>query len=44
VLGRLEAKGKTDRKTGRVLRPGKVTPEMMQEWLRRATSNCVALP
>ena len=29
VMGRLEAKGKTDRKTGQVLRAGKVTPEMM---------------
>jgi tRNA-splicing ligase RtcB (3'-phosphate/5'-hydroxy nucleic acid ligase) len=36
VMGRLEAKGKTDRKTGKVLRPGKVTPEMMQSWLTRA--------
>jgi tRNA-splicing ligase RtcB len=35
-MGRLEAKGKTDRKTGKVLRPGKVTPEMMQSWLTRA--------
>jgi tRNA-splicing ligase RtcB len=36
VMGRMEAKGKTDRKTGAVLRPGKVSPEMMQEWVRRA--------
>jgi tRNA-splicing ligase RtcB (3'-phosphate/5'-hydroxy nucleic acid ligase) len=36
MMGRLEAKGKTDRKTGKVLRPGKVTPEMMQSWLTRA--------
>ena len=31
VMGRMEAKGKVDRKTGEVKRAGKVTPEMMQE-------------
>jgi tRNA-splicing ligase RtcB (3'-phosphate/5'-hydroxy nucleic acid ligase) len=36
VMGRLEAKGKTDRKTGQVLRRGKVTPEMMRDWVKRA--------
>ena len=36
VMGRMEAKGKTDRKTGQVLRPGKVTSEMMQSWLKKA--------
>jgi tRNA-splicing ligase RtcB len=36
VMGRMEAKGKTDRKTGQVLRPGKVTQEMMTGWLQRA--------
>jgi tRNA-splicing ligase RtcB (3'-phosphate/5'-hydroxy nucleic acid ligase) len=36
VMGRLEAKGKTDRKTGAILRPGKVTPEMMQSWIQQA--------
>jgi tRNA-splicing ligase RtcB len=36
VMGRMEAKGKTDRKTGQVLRPGKVTTEMMQGWLKKA--------
>jgi tRNA-splicing ligase RtcB len=36
VMGRMEAKGKTDRRTGEVLRPGKVTPEMMQAWLKKA--------
>src|SRR5260370_24544167 len=36
VMGRMEAKGKTDRKTGQVLRPGKVTAEMMSAWLKRA--------
>ena len=35
-MGRLEAKGKTDRKTGAVLRPGKVTQEMMSAWLTKA--------
>ncbi len=36
VMGRMEARGKTDRKTGQVLRPGKVTSEMMQRWLKKA--------
>ena len=35
VMGRMEAKGKIDRKTGEVKRVGKVTPEMMQEWVAR---------
>jgi len=35
-MGRMEARGKTDRKTGQVLRPGRVTPEKMQEWLKKA--------
>jgi len=35
VMGRMEAKGKTDRKTGEVKRAGKVTPEMMREWVTR---------
>jgi tRNA-splicing ligase RtcB (3'-phosphate/5'-hydroxy nucleic acid ligase) len=36
VMGRMEAKGRTDRKTGAALRPGKVTTKMMQQWLKRA--------
>jgi tRNA-splicing ligase RtcB (3'-phosphate/5'-hydroxy nucleic acid ligase) len=36
VMGRMEASGKTDRRTGEVLRPGKVTQEMMSGWLKRA--------
>jgi tRNA-splicing ligase RtcB len=36
VMGRMEARGKVDRKTGEVVRPGKVSQEMMQEWVRRA--------
>jgi len=36
VMGRMEAAGKFDRKTGVVLRPGKVTKQMMQSWLTRA--------
>lgn len=36
VMGRMEAKGKTDRRTGEVLRPGKVTAEMMQTWVKKA--------
>jgi tRNA-splicing ligase RtcB len=35
VMGRMEAKGKTDRKTGEVKRVGKVTQEMMNGWLER---------
>ncbi len=36
VMGRMEAKGRVDRKTGAVLRPGKVTQDMMREWVNRA--------
>ena len=36
VMGRMEAKGKYDRKTGEVKRAGKVTQEMMDEWVRQA--------
>jgi len=36
VMGRTEAAGKIDRKTGAVLRTGKVTKDMMQSWLTRA--------
>ena len=35
VMGRMEAKGKTDRKTGEVKRVGRVTQEMMDGWLER---------
>jgi tRNA-splicing ligase RtcB len=34
VMSRTEAAGKRDRRTGRVKRPGKVTPAMMEGWLR----------
>jgi tRNA-splicing ligase RtcB len=33
VMGRMEAKGKVDRKTGEVKRVAKVTPAMMREWI-----------
>jgi len=36
VMGRMEARGKIDKKTGAVLRPGKVSQEMMREWIERA--------
>jgi tRNA-splicing ligase RtcB len=36
VMGRMEARGKTDRKTGQVLRPGKVTQDMMTAWVKKA--------
>jgi tRNA-splicing ligase RtcB len=35
VMGRMEAKGKIDRKTGEVKRVGRVTQEMMDGWLTR---------
>jgi tRNA-splicing ligase RtcB (3'-phosphate/5'-hydroxy nucleic acid ligase) len=35
VMGRMEAKGRIDRKTGEVKRAGKVSPEMMAEWVAR---------
>jgi tRNA-splicing ligase RtcB len=35
TMGRMEAKGKVDRKTGQVKRVGKVTPKMMLEWVDR---------
>jgi tRNA-splicing ligase RtcB len=35
VMSRTAAAGKRNRKTGRVLSPGLVTPDMMQEWIRR---------
>lgn len=31
TMGRIEAKGKTNRRTGKCLRPGKVTPDMMRQ-------------
>ena len=36
VMGRMEAKGKIDRKTGAVKREGKVSRTMMESWLRNA--------
>lgn len=35
VMGRMEAKGKYDRKTGECKRLGKVTQQMMDEWITR---------
>lgn len=35
VMGRMEAKGKIDRRTGEVKRAGKVSHEMMREWVER---------
>jgi tRNA-splicing ligase RtcB len=34
VMGRMEAKGKIHRKTGRVIREGKVSQEMMDAWIQ----------
>ena len=34
VMSRTEAAGKRNRRTGKVLRPGKVTPEMMAQWMK----------
>ena len=36
VMGRREAAGVVHRKTGEVKRPGKITREMMSEWIRKA--------
>lgn len=36
VMGRMEAKGKIDKRTGEVKRVGRVTREMMDGWLKRA--------
>jgi tRNA-splicing ligase RtcB (3'-phosphate/5'-hydroxy nucleic acid ligase) len=36
VMGRMEAKGKMDRKTGEVKRAGKVTQSMMDQWVNSA--------
>jgi tRNA-splicing ligase RtcB (3'-phosphate/5'-hydroxy nucleic acid ligase) len=35
VMSRTAAAGKRNRKTGRLLSPGKVSPEMMREWVSR---------
>jgi tRNA-splicing ligase RtcB len=35
VMSRTEAAGKRNRRTGEVKRPGRVTPEMMREWVGR---------
>jgi tRNA-splicing ligase RtcB len=35
VMSRTAAAGKRNRKTGEVLKPGAITPEMMREWLAR---------
>ena len=34
VMSRTQAAGKRNRKTGRVITPGRVSPEMMQEWVK----------
>jgi tRNA-splicing ligase RtcB (3'-phosphate/5'-hydroxy nucleic acid ligase) len=34
VMSRTQAAGKRNRKTGQVLSPGRVTPEMMQAWVK----------
>jgi len=34
VMSRTAAAGKTHRKTGRVIQPGKISAEMMQNWVR----------
>jgi tRNA-splicing ligase RtcB (3'-phosphate/5'-hydroxy nucleic acid ligase) len=33
VMSRTQAAGKRNRKTGRVISPGRVTPEMMNDWI-----------
>ena len=34
VMSRTQAAGKRNRRTGKILSPGRVTPEMMQQWIR----------
>jgi tRNA-splicing ligase RtcB len=34
VMSRTQAAGKRNRKTGQVITPGRVSPEMMQEWVK----------
>ena len=34
IMSRTQAAGKVNRKTGRVITPGRVTPEKMQRWVR----------
>lgn len=34
AMSRTEAKGKTNRKTGEIIKPGRVSEEIMYEWLR----------
>ena len=34
VMSRTEAAGKRNRRSGKVIKPGKVTPEMMNDWVR----------
>jgi tRNA-splicing ligase RtcB len=34
VMSRTQAAGKRNRKTGKVVTPGRVSPEMMQEWVK----------
>lgn len=36
AMGRMEAKGKVHKKTGEIIRPGRVTKEMMAGWLDKA--------
>ncbi len=35
VMSRTEARGKIDRRTGAVLKPGKVSPQMMRDWVAK---------
>ena len=35
VMSRTQAAGKRNRRTGKVLSPGRVSPEMMREWVKR---------
>jgi tRNA-splicing ligase RtcB len=35
-MGRMDAKGKIDKKTGEVKRVGRVTQQMMDEWVAKA--------
>lgn len=36
VMGRMQAKGKYDKKTGQCIREGLVSPKMMEDWIKKA--------
>jgi tRNA-splicing ligase RtcB len=43
VMGRMQAKGKVNKRTGEILRAGLVTRDMMNAWVSRLVSSCAGL-